>query len=81
MLFSELRELKKMVDNYNHLAVSQKAEFFNAHMFVDGMWAVTIIFGDVPELSDMWEILSSCNFHMLQAFWGNVNGKIALFVQ
>ena len=81
MLFTELIELKGLVDTYNRLNGARKAEFFNPLMFNDGKWAVAIIFGETPVLSEMWEIISRCNFHMLQAFWGQINGKITLFVQ
>lgn len=70
-----------MVDKYNHKAISQKAELFNPHMFRDGQWAVALIFGANPELSEMWVILDNCTFHMHSAFWGVINGKITLFIQ
>lgn len=70
-----------MVDTYNRLAVGQKAEFFNPHMFSDGRWAVAIIFGANPELPAMWEILDNCTFHMHSAFFGVIEGKITLFIQ
>lgn len=81
MLFKELIELKKLVDKYNQKVVGQKAQFFNPHMFRDGRWAVAIIFGEVPELSDTWETLDCCIYHALHAFWGVINGKITLFIQ
>lgn len=81
MLFQELRELKKLVEKYNRNAYGQKAEFFNPHMFQDGMWAVAIIFGKVPVLYDTWDIIANCYYHGHHAFWGQVQGKITLFVQ
>lgn len=81
MLFLELRQLKKLLDKYNeHIAV-EKAEFWFPHMYADGKWSVAIVFGKVPTLSDMSEILAMCDYHNLQAFFGEMNGDIALFVQ
>lgn len=81
MLFQELRELKKMLVKYNERIVGEKAEFWFPHMFSDGMWSVTIVFGKCPTLRDMSEILASCYYHNLQAFFGEMNGDIALFIQ
>lgn len=81
MLFQELRELKKIVDKSNNHAHGEKTQFFNPHMYRDGRWAVAIIFGEVPELSDTWEVLDSCIYHALHAFWGVINGKVTLFIQ
>lgn len=81
MLFSELRELKKLLDKYNERVAGEKAEFWFPHMFADGKWSVTIVFGKVPDLSVMWEILSRCEFHHFKAFFGSLNGDTALFLQ
>ena len=81
MLFHELRELKVLVDKYNQIAYGQKAEFFNPHMFRDGAWSVAIIFGKVPILGEMHDIVACCLYHRHHAFWGVVNGKITLFIQ
>lgn len=81
MLFKELIEMKKIVDKNNNRAHGEKAQFFNPHMYRDGRWAVAIIFGEVPELSDTWEVLDSCIYHAHHAFWGAINGKITLFIQ
>lgn len=81
MLFQELREVKKLVDKYNQKVVGQKAELFNPHMYRDGRWAVAIIFGENPDLVDMWGVLDSCFYHMNNAFWGVISGKITLFIQ
>lgn len=81
MLFQELRELKKLVDQYNQKVVGKKAEFFNPHMFRDGRWSVAIIFSENPDLADMWAIVDNCFYHIHNAFWGVINGKITLFVQ
>lgn len=81
MLFQELRELKKLLVKYNEHIAGEKAEFWFPHMYSDGMWSVTIVFGSVPELRDMSEILANCYYHNLRAFFGEMNGDIALFVQ
>lgn len=81
MLFQELRELKTLVDKYNQKVVGQKAEFFNPHMYRDGRWAVTIVFGKAPTLYDMWDILNCCYYHGLKVFFGEMCGDIALFIQ
>ena len=73
--------MKKLLDKYNEHVAGEKAEFWFPHMFADGKWSVTIVFGKVPDLSSMWEILSRCNFLMLHTFFGEVNGDIALFIQ
>lgn len=81
MLFSELRELKELLDKYNEHVAGEKAEFFLPQMFADGKWAVVIVFGKFPELSSMWEILSRCSFHMLNTWFSDLNGNIALNIQ
>ena len=81
MLFTELRELKKLVEKLNRQTFNGKVEFFNPHMYMDGQWAVAIIFGKVPILYDVWDIVANCYYHGHHAFWGQVQGKITLFVQ
>lgn len=81
MLFSELRELKELLVKYNERVPGEKAELWFPHMYADGKWSVTIVFGEVPDLSAMWEILSRCEFHGVQAFFGSMNEDIALFIQ
>lgn len=81
MLFKELRELNKLVFCYNVSGVSEAAVFWHPHMFKDGYWAVTINFGHIPMLSKMWPILEYCEVHSLLAFWGEMNGSVALFLQ
>lgn len=81
MLFQELRELKKLLDKYNERIAGEKAEFWFPHMFLDGHWAVTIVFNQNPTLYDMSEILANCYYHNLKAFFGELNGDIALFIQ
>lgn len=81
MLFTELRDLKNLVVEFNALSPVTKAEFFNPHMFQDGQWAVVIVFSGIIGLDYSERLLSYCLSRSLHAFWGVVNGKIALFVQ
>lgn len=81
MLFSELRELKELLDKYNERVAGEKAEFWFPHMFADGKWSVTIVFNHNPVLCDMAEILACCYYHNLYTFFGQFNDDIALFIQ
>ena len=81
MLFQELREMKDLVGKFNQLVVSEKAEFWFPHMYLDGQWSVTIVFGKTPTLYDLWDILNCCYYHGLKVFFGEMNGDIALFIQ
>lgn len=81
MLFDELRELKRLLVKYNERIAGEKAEFWFPHMYADGKWSVTIVFNQNPMLNEMAEILACCYYHNLYAFFGQLNGDIALFVQ
>ena len=81
MLFQELRELEKLLDKYNERIAGEKAEFWFPHMYSDGKWSVTIVFNQNPILYEMSEMLASCYYHNLYAFFGQLNGDIALFIQ
>lgn len=81
MLFLHLRNLKAELDRYNHYVAGEKAEFWFPHMFMDGRWSVTIVFNHNPVLSETWGIIDYCHKWGLHAFFGELNGDIALFVQ
>lgn len=81
MLFQELREMNDLVRKFNQHVYSEKAEFWFPHMFIDGQWSVTIVFGNAPTLYDLWDILNCCYYHGLHVFFGEMNGDIALFIQ
>lgn len=73
--------MKELLDKYNEHVAGEKAEFWFPHMFADGKWSVSIVFGKVPTLYDLWDILNCCYYHNLKAFFGEMNGDIALFIQ
>lgn len=81
MLFTQLISLKKLLVKYNKRNVQNPAVFFNPHMFSDGRWAVAIIFGEVPVVWGMDDILEYAKCSCPHSFFGVINGKIALFVQ
>lgn len=81
MDFKHLRELKQVVNAHNAHKYWEPVELWFPHMYADGKWGCTLIFGktaDDSEISDFILFLygNSCRF-----FIGTCNEDIAIYVQ
>ena len=81
MDFKTLRGLKSVVTAHNAHRYSETVELWFPHMYMDGVWSCTLIFGktvDDTEMSDFILFLygNSCRF-----FIGTCNEDIAIYIQ
>lgn len=81
MDFKTLRSLKSVVVAHNKHLYWKAVELWFPHMFADGKWSCTLVFGKTVVNDEMKDILHFLYENQCYFFFGTCNEDIAIFVQ
>lgn len=81
MDFKHLRALKNLVCAHNSHKYWSPVELWFPHMYADGKWSCTLVFGKTADDSEIKEFILFLYGNDCRFFIGNLNEDVAIFVQ